>query len=319
MDKMTEQIRNLGIVPVVKLDSAKDAIPLAKALIDGGLPCAEITFRTDAAAESIKLVTDEYPEMLVGAGTVTTLAQLESAIKAGATFIVSPGFNPTIVKACIDAQIPVFPGCVTPSEIEGAMEFGLKTLKFFPAEQMGGLNVIQALCAPYVNITFMPTGGVNTSNIVEYLNFPKVIACGGSWMVDPKLIAAGDFESITRITREAIATVIGFELAHVGIECGTDEKVNSVVNLFCSVFGLERKPTTTKVFAGSMIECGTELPLNKNHIAISTNFIDRAVHQLESRGIEFLEGSEVRKDGVLQAIYLKDDFGGLAVHLLQKK
>jgi len=320
LQNVSDRIKNIGIVPVVKLDSPNDALPLAKALIDGGLPCAEITFRTDAAEESIRRVAKEYPDMLVGAGTVTTLDQLDRAINAGATFIVSPGFNPKIVQACLDRGVPMFPGCITPSEIEFALEFGLKTVKFFPAEQMGGLTAIKALSAPYTDVTFMPTGGINAKNINEYLAFPKIVACGGSWMVDPKLIAAGDFESITRLAREAVRTVLGFEIAHVGINCGDDAEVERIAKMFSTLFDMEYKKGNTTTFAGTAIECGVGLPMNKNHIAIFTNSIERAVYQFKTNGVEFLEGSEkYDANGKMVAIYLKDDFGGLAVHLLQKK
>ena len=320
LQNVLDRLKNIGIVPVVKLDSPKDALPLAKALIDGGLPCAEITFRTDAAEESIRAVSKEYPDMLVGAGTVTTLDQLDRAINAGATFIVSPGINPKIVKACLDRGIPMVPGCITPSEIELALELGLKTVKFFPAEQMGGLTAIKALSAPYTNVTFMPTGGVNAKNINEYLAFPKIVACGGSWMVDPKLVAAGDFEGITRLTREAVRTVLGFELAHVGINCGSDADVERIAKMFCTLFDMEYKKGNSTTFAGTAVECGVSLPGDKHHIAISTNSIERAVFQLKANGVEFLEESaKYDTNGKLLAIYLKDDFGGLAVHLLQKK
>ncbi|MCL2852927.1 MAG: bifunctional 4-hydroxy-2-oxoglutarate aldolase/2-dehydro-3-deoxy-phosphogluconate aldolase [Defluviitaleaceae bacterium] len=320
MKDVFEKLKNIGIVPVVKLDSPRDAVPLAKALIDGGIPCAEVTFRTDAAEESIRAIARDMPEMLVGAGTVTTLDQLDRAVKAGASFIVSPGLNPKIVQACIDRNIPVCPGCVTPSEIEQALELGLKTVKFFPAEPMGGLAAIKALSGPYTDLKFMPTGGINAKNIGEYLAFPKVVACGGSWMVDPKLIAAGDFESVKRISREAVQAVLGFELAHVGVNCADNGEVERLAKLFCALFDMEYKQGSTATFAGTAIEYGAGLTMNKHHIAIATNFIERAIYQLKSKGVAFDEDSaKYDPSGNLSALYLKDDFGGFAVHLLQKK
>ncbi|MCL2016796.1 MAG: bifunctional 4-hydroxy-2-oxoglutarate aldolase/2-dehydro-3-deoxy-phosphogluconate aldolase [Defluviitaleaceae bacterium] len=321
MDLIMEQISKIGIVPVVKLDSAKDAVPLAEALIAGGLACAEITFRTNAAEESIKNISQKFPEMLVGAGTVLTLEQLDKAINAGAKFIVAPGFNPEIVKACIAKKIPVAPGCSNPSDMEGAMALGLRTVKFFPAENVGGIAAIKAMSAPYGDLTFMPTGGVNSKNINDYLSFPKVIACGGSWMVDPKLIASGDFAEITRLTREAVNTVLGFTLAHIGVNCETDEKTHDVAKLFCNLFGFDYKPGNSSVFAGSVLETMTPLPGRgkHGHIAIATNYIDRAMYQLSQKGAKFLQET-AKKDaqGNLKAIYLDLEFSGFAVHLLQK-
>ena len=207
MEEMKEKIRAMKIVPVVKLDDAKDAVPLAKALIEGGLPCAEVTFRTEAAAESIKRMLEAYPDMLVGAGTVLTTAQVDAAIEAGAKFIVSPGFNPKTVRYCQEKDIPILPGVATASEIEQALELGLDTVKFFPAEVNGGLPAIKALSAPYHMMHFMPTGGVNLQNVKDYLAFDKVLACGGTWMVKDALINGGEFEKIKEMTKEAVEIV----------------------------------------------------------------------------------------------------------------
>ena len=191
MNAVLEQISKIGIVPVVKIDRAEDALPLAKALCAGGLPCAEVTFRTDAAAEAIKIMTENFPNMCVGAGTVLNKEQVDAAVEAGAKFIVSPGLNPNTVKYCIEKGVPVTPGTSSPSDIEQAIELGLDVVKFFPAEQSGGLAKIKAMAAPYVNMKFMPTGGINAKNLTSYLDFPKIIACGGSWMVPGDLINAG--------------------------------------------------------------------------------------------------------------------------------
>lgn len=200
---MQEKIQAMGVVPVVVLNDAKDAEPLAGALVRGGLPCAEVTFRTAAAEESIRRMAQAYPEMLVGAGTVLTTEQVDRAVAAGATFIVSPGFDPEIVDYCLAKNIPVFPGCITPSEVAQAVKRGLKVVKFFPAEQFGGVNTIKALAAPYVGLKFMPTGGVNTKNLPDYLGCKSIIACGGTWMVKGDLIAAGDYAKIEEMTRAA--------------------------------------------------------------------------------------------------------------------
>lgn len=202
-----EKIQSMGVVPVVVLEDAKDAAPLAKALCEGGLPCAEVTFRTEAAEESIRIMTAQYPKMLVGAGTVVSTEQVERAVKAGAKFIVSPGFDGEVVDYCIEKNIPVFPGCVTPSEIMQAVKRNLKIVKFFPAEQYGGVDAIKALAAPYAGIKFMPTGGINTKNLETYLSDDKIVACGGSWMVKGELINAGEFEKIKSLVKEAVRLV----------------------------------------------------------------------------------------------------------------
>ena len=207
MSTVAEKIAELGVVPLVVLEDAKDAAPLAKALVEGGLPCAEVTFRTAAAEESIKLMTAEYPDMFVGAGTVLTIDQVDRAVAAGAKFIVSPGFDPEIVDYCLEKEIPVFPGCITPSEVAQAVKRGLKVVKFFPAEQFGGVATIKAMAAPYVGLKFMPTGGVNAKNLESYLGCDKIIACGGSWMVKGDLVKAGKFDEIKDLTAEAVKLV----------------------------------------------------------------------------------------------------------------
>lgn len=207
MNPVLEQIQKMGIIPVVVIDDVKDAEPLAKALCEGGLPCAEVTFRTAAAEESIRIMAEKFPDMLLGAGTVLTTEQVDRAVAAGAKFIVSPGTNPKVVKYCVEKNIPITPGTCTPSEVEQALEHGLEVVKFFPAEQAGGLKMIKAMAAPYVGVKFMPTGGISPSNVREYLAYDRIIACGGSWMVKGDLIKAGDFDKIVELTKEAAAIV----------------------------------------------------------------------------------------------------------------
>ena len=204
---VAETISKMGVVPVVVLNDVKDAAPLAKALVEGGLPCAEVTFRTAAAEESIRIMATEFPEMFVGAGTVLTIDQVDRAVNAGAKFIVSPGFDPEIVDYCLSKDIPIFPGCITPSELAQAVKRGLKVVKFFPAEQFGGVATIKALAAPYTSVKFMPTGGVNAKNLEKYLSFDRIIACGGSWMVSGALVKEGKFDEIKELTAEAVKLV----------------------------------------------------------------------------------------------------------------
>lgn len=207
MTEMMKKLQKLGIVPVVVLNDAKDALPLAERLVNGGLPCAEVTFRTAAAEESIRQMDKAYPDMIIGAGTVLTCEQADRAIDAGAKFIVSPGFNPKVTEYVLKRGVPMTPGVCTPTEIEAALQFDLDVLKFFPAEPSGGLKMIKALCAPYVGLNFMPTGGINADNVRDYLKYDRIVACGGSWMVSGSLVKEGKFDEIENMVREAAAIV----------------------------------------------------------------------------------------------------------------
>lgn len=319
MNKVLEQIQKIGIVPVVVLDDAKDAAPLAKALCEGGLPCAEVTFRTAAAEESIRIMAQEYPEMLVGAGTVLTIEQVDRAVNAGAKFIVSPGLNPTVVKYCVDKGIPVTPGTSNPSDVEMAISLGLDVVKFFPAEQAGGINMIKAMAAPYTQMKFMPTGGINAKNINSYLAFDKILACGGSWMVKKDLVAAGEFDKIRDLTKEAVQTMLGFELAHIGINCENDAEAEKTADAFDGLFGFTKKVGNSSVFAGTAVEAMKSKGRGANgHIAISTNSVVRAKNYLEMMGYKFDESTAKFKGDKLTAIYLTDEIGGFAIHLVQK-
>lgn len=321
MNEILKKIGLYGIVPVVKIDNVDRAIPLARALCKGGLPVAEITFRTACAAEAIKLITTEFPNMLVGAGTVLTPEQADEAVAAGAKFIVSPGLNPRVVKHCTEIGVPITPGCANPSDIEAALELGLDVVKFFPAEAAGGLPMIKAMSAPYGGLKFMPTGGLNEKNILDYLKFNKILACGGSYMVSSDLMNAGEWDKITELTRNAVMQMLGFELKHIGINCSCKEEATSALNMIETMFGFAAKPGNSGAFAGTEIELMYEPGLGTNgHIAIGTNFIDRAVFYFENMGIKFNEGSKKFNDkGGLNAIYFKDEIAGFAFHLLQKK
>ena len=315
---LTKKIEELGIVPVVKLNSAADALPLAKALIDGGLPVAEITFRTDAAEESIRRIAEKYPDMLVGAGTVLTIEQADRAVAAGAKFVVTPGFNYKVVSHCVAHQIPIFPGCPTTSDIEQAIELGLKVVKFFPAEQLGGIATIKAVSAPYGGIRFMPTGGVNEKNLLTYLSSDKIVACGGSWMVKPELIDAGEFDKIEALTRSAVSSMLGFKIGHVGVNCGTPEEGDKVAKRFCAMFGWEYLPGEGADFCGDNIEVMKTPWLGKNgHICVYTNSFKRAAAWLQAGGIE-IDWSTANDPEKPTVAYLKEEVGGFAVHLKQK-
>ena len=320
MNEVLSKIQMMGIVPVIKLDHARDAVPLAKALCDGGLPCAEVTFRTVAAEESIRLMREAFPDMLIGAGTVLTTEQVDLAVKAGASFIVSPGLNPKVVSYCVERGIPITPGCSTPSDIEAAIELGLDVVKFFPAEAAGGLAMIKAMAAPYVNMKFMPTGGINASNLISYLDFPKIIACGGSWMVKDDLVKAGDFGKITELTKEAVTMMLGFKLSHVGINMDDEKQAEQVADSFDKMFGFEKTVGTSSIFAGSSIELMKKPYIGeRGHIAVQTNFIERAVYHLMKQGYTFNEESKrFDNKGNLQAVYFNQELGGFAIQLVQK-
>mgnify|MGYP001024782074 CR=1 FL=1 len=206
---VAEIIEKLKVVPVIKLDDAKDAVPLGKSLVEGGLPVAEITFRTEAAEEAIRRMSGAYPEIAVGAGTLTSVEQAKRALDAGASFFVSPGFHKGITEFAIQNNIPVYPGVCTPTELMMAMEYGLPVVKFFPAGQYGGLKTIKALSGPFPRMKFMPTGGINQGNIREYLAEPCVIACGGSWMVKDDMLKKQDFDGVRQLVSEAVALVSG--------------------------------------------------------------------------------------------------------------
>lgn len=319
MNAVLEEIQKIGIVPVVVLDKPEDAEPLAKALCEGGLPCAEVTFRTAAAEESIRIMSEKYPKMLVGAGTVLTTEQVDRAVNAGAKFIVSPGLNPEVVKYCVERNIPVTPGTCNPSDIETALSLGLDVVKFFPAEAAGGLAMIKAMAAPYVNMKFMPTGGINAKNINEYLAFDKIIACGGSWMVNKALVNAGEFDKIREMTTEAVRTMLGFEILHIGINAADESEAEKIASAFENLFGWAKDERSKSVFAGKQVEVmksngrGTH-----GHIAVGTNSVLRAKYFLESQGYKFDESTAVYKNDKLNFIYLQDEIGGFAVHLINK-
>ncbi len=316
---MIEKLSLAGIVPVIKVEDAADAVPLCKALCNGGLPVAEITFRSDAAEEAIRRVHEELPEVILGAGTVLTRDQVDRAVAAGATYIVSPGLNRDIVRYCREKGVAIVPGCANPSDVEVALEEGLKTVKFFPAEALGGLPLIKAMAAPYGGVTFLPTGGITEKNINEYLAFPKIVACGGSWMVPADAVANKDWDRIENLTRTAVNTMLGLELRHIGINSGDPETAMRDATMIAKLLGWSLDDRSTAVFAGTAFEC-MKVPFHgKNgHVAIACNNIKRARWHLERRGFVFDDNKAIMKDGKMVAIYLKDDIAGFAFHLLQK-
>jgi len=319
MHAVLEELGKIGIVPVIKIDNAENAVQMARALAAGGIPCAELTFRTAQGEEAIRRIARELPEVLVGAGTVLTTGMVDCAIDAGAKYIVSPGLNPKVVSYCIQKGIPITPGCANPSDIEQALELCLDVVKFFPAEQAGGIEYIKAISAPYPNIKFIPTGGINAGNIAKYIAFDRVLACGGSWMAGPDLINAGNFSAITALSREAVLNMLGYRVAHTGINAGSG--VMDVARFFNGMFGFAVKDGAGSVFAGDSIEAvKNPAPGAHGHIAIATNSIVRAMAHLERSGVVFdYANAKKDADGNVIAIYMQEEILGFAVHLLQKK
>ena len=317
MNDTLVKLSQIGIVPVVALNDINDAGPLAKALCDGGLPCAEVTFRTDCAEEAIRVMTTEFPQMFVGAGTVLTTEQVDRAVGAGAKFIVSPGLNPEVVKYCVDKNIPVTPGCANPSDIEQALAFGLDVVKIFPAEAIGGLKLIKSMAAPYVNMKFMPTGGINAKNLNDYLAYDRIVACGGSWMVSGDLVNAGKFDEITALTKEAVKNMLGFRIKHIGINSPDDTTAASTANAFATMFGFDKNEAVGSYFCGDGVEVMKSQGKGAmGHIAVGCNSVDRAVYHLSAQGVEFdMDTALYNEKGAMKFIYLKGEFGGFALHL----
>lgn len=309
----------IGIVPVIAIENADDAVDLAGALCRGGLPTAEVTFRTDAAEEAIKQMHKSYPNMILGAGTVLSPEQADKAMIAGASFIVSPGLNPDVVRHCINSGYPIVPGISTPTELELAMSLGLDTVKFFPAEAAGGVAMLKAMSAPYSGIKFMPTGGIGKSNLNSYLSLKSVFACGGSWMASKGMISNHEFDSIERAAKEAVNTMLGLDLHHVGINSDI-ERGHCIASSLSSFLGVNSIDTDISAWTGDFVEimkgngrgdCG--------HIAFSTNNVDRAVYHLQMRGMKFDDAtSKYDANGNRTFIYSSDVLGGFAFHLVKK-
>lgn len=314
-----EKLSLAGLVPVIAINDAENAVPLCKALSDGGLPVAEITFRTAAAEESIRRVHEALPNVLLCAGTVLTTDQVDRAVNAGAAAIVSPGLNPEVVRYCLSKNIPVCPGTSNPSDIEVALSLGLKAVKVFPAEAIGGLKLIKSMAAPYGDMKFMPTGGINENNMLDYLAFGKILCCGGSWMVPGDAVAAKDWDRITALTRSAVDKMLGFEVRHIGINCEDADASMDAAKKIAALMGWPVKEGNSSNFVGTGYELMKKVGRGTHgHIAIGTNSVARAKWHLEQRGFKFIEDSAVVKNGKLTAIYVEGEIGGFAFHLVQK-
>ena len=317
MNPISKILGHIGVVPVIKVSPPEKAVPLAEALMDGGLPVMEITFRAAGAERAIAAVRDALPEMLVGAGTVLSREQVRLAVEAGAQFIVTPGFNPRVVGYCVERGLPVFPGCSSASDIEAALEFGLDTVKFFPAEQLGGLSMMKALSGPYSQMRFIPTGGIHLTNLSAYLRFDRVLACGGTFMVKEDYIQNEDWNKITTLCRTVIDTVLQLSLGHVGLHVDSQTELAQTAQALASLFNLPLTQTPAAAFVGRLAEV-TAAPTHgaKGHIAIAAADVARARYHLERRGYAFWEESaQYDETGRLKLIYLRNEMAGFAVHL----
>ncbi len=319
MKDLLKKLYGIGVVPVVKIDDLETALPIAKALCEGGVPCIEITFRTAHAAESIKMISQAYPQMLIGAGTVLTPAQADQAMEMGATFIVSPGLNPNLVSYCIEKGYPILPGCSTASDVERAIELGLDTVKFFPAEAAGGIKMIKSLAGPYTNIKYMPTGGITEKNINDYLSFDKIIACGGSYLVTNDLVKSGNYQGIVDICRKSIKAILGLEVLHVGINAANEAEHTAIANELGAMTFSPCNTGNSSTFVGTGFEVMKTPFLGANgHIALGVNDVERAVAYYEMLGYSFKAETAKHKNGKLIAIYFEKEIGGFAYHLVQK-
>lgn len=319
MESYINRISNTGIVPVVKILEAEDALPLAKALYNGGIDVAEITYRSAHATSAIKTISENIPDMLVGAGTVLTVNQAKEAVEAGAKFIITPGFNEKVVAWCLDNNVEVYPGVSTASEIELALSYGLTNLKFFPAESSGGAKKLKDLSGPYAGIKFMPTGGINASNMHDYLGLNNVVAIGGSFMLPNDLVVAKDWDSIEALSKNAIKKLLDFQLIHIGINANSKEESLEITNTLCDLFNftLYNKPKSN--FAGVGFEVLNQKGHGDNgHIGIYTPYPERAMYHLAKKGITFDESTITRnkKTNKINFVYLNKEVGGFGIHLI---
>ena len=320
MNSVLQRIYEIGIVPVIAFNSVDEAVPLCKALVAGGLPAAEVTFRTACAEDCIKKIHAEVPEMLLGAGTVLTEDQADRALAAGASFIVAPGFDPNVTKHVIDKGGLMMPGTCSAGEMQQAMNLGCDALKFFPAEANGGVAMLKNIGGALKTAKWMCTGGINAKNVNDYLAYDQIFAVGGTWMCKSDKIKAGAWDEITAMCKEAVDTMLGLELGHIGINCADDTEAMKTAETLGSLLSMAVKPGNSSIFVGNK-----EFEIMKKpgrgthgHIAILTNNVDRAIYHLSNRGVKFDLDSKVVKNGKTTAVYMADELAGFAIHLVQK-
>ena len=320
MNPVVQRVYEIGIIPVIAFNSVDEAVPLCKALVAGGLPAAEVTFRTACAEECIKKIHDEVPEMLLGAGTVLTEDQADRAMAAGASFIVAPGFDPNVTKHVMDKGGLMMPGTSTPGEMQQAMNLGCEAIKFFPAEANGGVNMLKNIGGALKTAKWMCTGGINAKNVNEYLANDQIFAVGGTWMCKSDKIKAGAWDEITAMCKEAVDVMLGLELGHIGINCADDAEAAKTAEALGTMLSMVVKPGNSSIFVGNKAIEVMKKPGRgtHGHIAIKTNNVDRAIYHLGLRGVKFDMDSKNVKNGKTTAIYMADEVAGFAIHLVQK-
>lgn len=319
MNDVLKKIGDVGLVPVVVMDDAELAVPTAKALLDGGLDIMEITMRTEQGIEAIKNVKKAYPDMLLGAGTVLTVDKAKKSVDAGAEFVVSPGLDSELVEWCQKKNVAITPGVITPTDIQQALKYNLTILKVFPAGVYGGVKVCKALYGPFRMVKFIPTGGANKDNLGDYADKNFVHAIGGSWLCKASDINNRNFDKITQNIIESINILLGFELAHIGINAENEKESLAAAEMFSDAFGFDLKKGNSSNFSGTGIEVNKSKGLGTmGHIAIKTNNIPRAVYYLSKKGYEIDWSTRKGTEQKTVAVYLKNEVGGFAVHLLQK-
>ena len=320
MNPIVERVYEIGIIPVIAFNSVDEAVPLCKALVAGGLAAAEVTFRTACAEDCIKKIHEEVPEMLLGAGTVLTIDQADRAMAAGASFIVSPGFDPNVTKHVIEKGGIMMPGTCSPGEMQQAMNLGCEAIKFFPAEANGGVAMLKNIGGALKTAKWMCTGGINAKNVNDYLAYDQIFAVGGTWMCKSDKIKAGAWDEITAMCKEAVDTMLGLELGHIGINSADEAEAAKTAETLGALLNMAVKPGNSSIFVGKK-----EFEIMKKpgrgthgHIAIKTNNVDRAIYHLGLRGVKFDMDSKVVKNGKTTAIYMADEIAGFAIHLVQK-
>ena len=316
----SEIIEKCGILPVINITDTALAKPLATVLTEEGIPTIEVTLRSDCSLKAITEIKQNFPEMKVGAGTVLDCKTVDAAIAAGADYIVTPGFNEEVTDYCLEKKIEIFPGCSTATEIQRAYEKGLRVLKFFPAELSGGVDAIKLFSGPFKGVKFVPTGGINFSNLDRYLSCDKVAACGGSYMATAEQLKNKDFDAIRLACRKAKNVSLGFEVAHIGINHETEKEADETANAMSAVFRMPIKNGNSSIFVSDKVECmKTNYYGTKGHIGVKTRSSLRAIAWFESQGYEILEESIRKKEnGNILSAYLKDEIGGFAVHIIEK-
>lgn len=320
MAKCAEAIKKIGVLPVINITSVELAVPLAKALLSEGINVIEVTLRSDCSLEAIKAIKNEYPQMIIGAGTVLETESVDKAISAGAEYMVMPGYDEEIVDYCIKNNIEVFPCCTTGAEIQNAYKKGLRVLKFFPAEQNGGIKAIELFAGAFKGLSFVPTGGINFDNLANYLSSKAVCAVGGSFMANADMLKAKDFDAIRAACKRAMDISLGFELAHVGLNHENADEAMENTKKMAEMFRLDVLPGNSSNFSGEAVEfMKTKFYGEKGHIGYKTRSSYRALAYFESKGYKVREESiKYKPDGRVLAAYLEDEIGGFALHIVEK-